>query len=461
MTVNSKTSGVRSKSLLYFLLSFIVALLLTLLLKEPGFTTTQVYVLFLLFFATGLWVTEAIPAFAVSLFIIAYLVFALGNKHINPEPRDVSHYVHTFSDSIIWLLLGGFFLAKALAKTKLDEVMFRYTIKVAGTNPRHIFICIMIFTMTVSTLLSNTATTTMVLAAVMPLINAIDKKSGLVKALLLGIPVASTAGGIATIIGTPANAIATGALDRQGIKVEFLDWMIYGVPITLILTAVICFVLIKKYLKDTTPVSTAFLDAPKESNDKESRRQRKIVIVVIFVTVGLWLTTSWHGLGVASICALPLVVLTATGVLTGKDVQSLAWDTLLLVAGGLALGAGLTDSGLMDHYGQMLTSLHLNDIVMVSILGFLAMLIATVMTNSTTTALLLPISMAILPTLKLEVALIVSISSSAALLLLASSPSNAIVFNTGLLSQKEFRPGGIVVGLLGPLLAILWVLLIT
>ena len=315
--------------------------------------------------------------------------------------------------------------------------------------------------MTVSTLLSNTATTTMVLAAVMPLINAIDKKFGLVKALLLGIPVASTAGGIATIIGTPANAIATGALDRQGIKVEFLDWMIYGVPITLILTAVTCFVLIKKYIKDTTPVSTAFLDAPKESSDKESTLQRKIVIAVIVVTVGLWLTTSWHGLKVASICALPLVVLTATGVLTGKDVQSLAWDTLLLVAGGLALGAGLTDSGLMDHYGQMLTSLHLNNIVLISILGFLAMLTATVMTNSTATALLLPICMAILPTLKLEVALIVSISSSAALLLLASSPSNAIVFNTGFLSQKEFRLGGIVVGLLGPLLAILWVLLIT
>ena len=459
--MTGKITGGRSKSLLYFLLSFIVAFVLTLLIKEPSFTTSQVYVLFLFFFATALWVTEAIPAFAVSLFIIAYLVFALGNKYLNPEPRDVSHYIHTFSDSVIWLLLGGFFLAKAMAKTKLDEAMFRYTVKIAGTNPRHIFICVMIFTMTVSTLLSNTATTTMVLAAVMPLINSIDKKSGLLKALLLGIPVASTTGGIATIIGTPANAIATGALERQGIKVEFIDWMIYGVPITLILTAVISFVLTNTYIKDTTPVSTAFLDAPKESNNKESTLERRIVISVILVTVGLWITTSWHGLKVASICAVPLVVLTATGVLTGKDVQSLAWDTLLLVAGSLALGAGLTDSGLMDHYGQMLTSLHLNDIVLISILGFLAMIIATVMTNSTTTALLLPISMAILPTLKLEVSLIVSISSSAALLLLASSPSNAIVFNTGLLSQKDFRLSGLVVGLLGPLLAILWVLLIT
>jgi sodium-dependent dicarboxylate transporter 2/3/5 len=62
-----------------------------------------------LIFAVGLWITEAIPAFAVSLFIMAYLVFALGNKNFNSEPESVRIYVQTFSDSIIWLLLGGYF----------------------------------------------------------------------------------------------------------------------------------------------------------------------------------------------------------------------------------------------------------------------------------------------------------------------------------------------------------------
>ena len=109
-------------------------------------------------------------------------------------------------------------------------------------------------------LLSNTATTTMVLASIMPLLKSLDKNSGVAKALLLGIPVASTAGGMATIIGTPANAIAVGALQKAGITIEFLDWMIYGLPIAIVLTAVSCFALIKKYIKDTTPISTAFLD---------------------------------------------------------------------------------------------------------------------------------------------------------------------------------------------------------
>src|SRR5205809_3259769 len=448
----------RFKSVYMFLGSFVVALILCLLIKEPEFTDSQVYVIFLLFFSIGLWVTEAIPAFAVSLFIIAYLVFTLGNKYFNSAPENVEPYVRTFSDSIIWLLLGGFFLAKAMTKTKLDESLFRFTLKVVGTNPRNLLIGLMITTMIASMLLSNTPTTTMILTAIMPLLKTLDKTSGVTKAFLLGIPVASTAGGIATIIGTPANAIAVGALEREGIKIEFLDWMIYGFPIALVLTAVSCFALIRTYIKDKTPISIASIDDQQSPITKELSLHRNIVIAVILVTIGLWMTTSLHGIKAASVCAVPLVVLTLTGVLNGKDVQSLPWDTLLLVAGGLSLGAGLEHTGLLDHYAKMLIALNLDSRVLIWLFGFLAMLLANVMTNSTTSALMIPVCMAILPALKLEVSLIVAISSSAALVLLASSPSNAIVFNTGYLEQKDFRINGILLDLDVPQLTILWVL---
>lgn len=449
----------RFKPVYLFLISFSIAVGITFLLKEPGFSDSQVYMIFLLFFSIALWTTEAIPAFAVGLFIIAFLVFALGNKYFNSEPENIERYVQTFSDSIVWLLLGGFFLAKAMAKTKLDEAVFRFTLTVAGTNPRNLLIGVMITTMIVSMGLSNTATTTMVLAVVLPLIKSLDKNSGITKALLLGIPVASTAGGIATIIGTPANAIAVGALERVGIKIEFLDWMIYGVPIAFVLTAVSCIVLIRTYIKkDETPVSIAFLDEPKSGTLKKSSLHRNIVIVVILVTVGLWVTTSLHGITVASVCAIPLVVLTLTGVLEAKDIQGLSWDTLLLVAGGLSLGAGLEHTGLLDHYAKMLIVLNLNSMLLICIFGFLAMILANFMTNSATSALMIPVCMAILPAFKLEVSVIVAISSSAALVLLASSPSNAIVFNTGYVKQEDFRLTGLLIGLLGPLLTILWVL---
>ena len=275
----------KKSSVLNFMISLAVALGMTFVLKEPEFTDSQVYVTFILFFAIGLWATEAIPPFAVSLLIISFLVFSLGNKRFNSAPEDISHYVHTFSDSIIWLLLGGFFLAKAMAKTKLDESLFRFTLNVAGTNPRRLLISVMITTMLASMLLSNTATTTMVLMALVPLLKSLDKKSGVAKALLLGIPLASTTGGMATIIGTPANAIAVGSLQNAGITVEFIDWMIYGLPLTLVITAVCCFALIKVYIKDTTPISTAFLPDLEKNFSEQSPRHRNVVMGVILFTI--------------------------------------------------------------------------------------------------------------------------------------------------------------------------------
>jgi solute carrier family 13 (sodium-dependent dicarboxylate transporter), member 2/3/5 len=451
----------RYKSVYFFLFSFVVALVLTFILKEPGFTDSQVYVIFLLFFSIGLWLTEAIPAFAVSLFIIAYLVFAMGNSFFNSAPENIDKYAQTFSSSVIWLLLGGFFLATAMTKTKLDQALFKYTLKLSGTNPRNLLIGLMGTTMVASMLMSNTATTSMVIASILPLLNSLGKKSGVAKALLLGIPIAAATGGIGTIIGTPSNAIAAGALKSAGINVEFIDWMIYGVPIAVILTAVCCFALIRIYIKDTTPISLAFLEDQKSDTSAEPNIKRKIVSVVIFVTVGLWLTTSLHGLKVASICAVPLVVLTVTGVLEGKDIQGLPWDTLLLVAGGLSLGLALEQTGLLNHYANMLINLGLSSIVLIFIFAFLTMLVSNIMSNTAASTVMIPLGMAILVALKLEVALIIAISASTAMFLPVSTPPNAIVYSTGLVEQKDFRLGGILVGLLGPLLAILWVLFIS
>jgi sodium-dependent dicarboxylate transporter 2/3/5 len=450
----------RYKSVIFFLLSFVIALAITLLLKNPAFTDSQVYVIFLLFFSIGLWLTEAIPAFAVSLFIIAYLVFALGNSYFNSAPENIEKYAQTFSSSMIWLLLGGFFLAAAMTKTKLDQALFKYTLKLSGTHPRHLLIGLMGTTMVASMLMSNTATTSMIIAAILPLLTSLGKKSGIGKALLLGIPLAAATGGIGTIIGTPPNAIGAGALKSAGIIVEFLDWMKFGIPVSFALTAIGCIALIRIYIKDTTPISLDFLEDTKPEAAVESTLKRKIVAAVIFITVGLWLTTSLHGLTVASICAVPLVILTVTRVLEGKDIQGIPWDTLLLVAGGLSLGIALEQTGLLNHYAEMLISMKLNSMILIFVFAYLTMLVSNIMSNTAASTVMIPLGMAILPDMKLEVAMIIAISASTAMFLPVSTPPNAIAFSTGLVEQKDFRLGGILVGLLGPLLAILWVLLV-
>lgn len=456
-----KATSARKKSILSFIVSFVIALGLTFFLREPGFTDSQVYVLFLLFFAIGLWLTEAIPAFAVSLLIICYLVFALGNSHLNSAPENIEKYVNTFSSSVIWLLLGGFFLATAMTKTKLDQALFKLTLNISGRNPRNLLLGLMLTTMVASMLMSNTATTAMIVAAVMPLLVSLGKKSGFAKALLLGISIAAATGGMGTIIGTPPNAIAAGALENVGMPVDFIDWMKYGVPLTLALTMICCFVLIRLFVKDNTPISLDFLENQDKNESPEFKRNRRIVLVVIIITVGLWLTTSLHGIRVAAICAVPLVILTLTRVLEGKDIQGLPWDTLLLVAGGLSLGVALEQTGLLNHYAQKLISMEINSIALMCIFALITMLVSNIMSNTAASTVMIPLGMAILVGFKSEVALIIALSASTALFLPVSSPSNAIVYSTGFLEQKDFRIGGIVVGLVGPLLAVIWVLLLS
>jgi sodium-dependent dicarboxylate transporter 2/3/5 len=449
------------KSAYLFLLSFGIALGLTLLLKEPEFNDSQVYVLFLLFFALGLWFTEAVPAFAVSIFIIAYLVFMLGNENLNSAPENIERYVTTFSSSVIWLMLGGFFMAAAMTKTQLDEALFRFTLKISGSNPRNLLIGLMLTTMVASMLMSNTATTAMVIASIMPLLNSLGKKSPLTKAFLLGVPIAATTGGMGTIIGSPPNLIAIGALENVGIEVSFLDWMIYGLPLAFVLTAISCFVLIRVYIKETNPISLDFLHVQEDELTNTEKIKRFTVIFIIVITVLLWLTTSFHGLKVAAVSAIPLVFLPLTGILKNKDVQGLPWDTLLLVAGGLSLGMALLHSGLLDYYAGYIKQMEVHHIVLLLLFAFLTMILSNVMSHTATSTVLIPLGMAILVNAQSEVALIIGLAASTALFLPVSTPPNAIAFSTEMLEIKDFRTGGILVGLLGPILIVLWILIVS
>jgi sodium-dependent dicarboxylate transporter 2/3/5 len=446
------------KSVYLFLLSFGLALGLTLLLKEPEFNDSQVYVLFLLFFALGLWFTEAVPAFAVSIFIIAYLVFMLGNESLNSAPENIERYVTTFSSSVIWLMLGGFFMAAAMTKTQLDEALFRFTLKISGSNPRNLLIGLMLTTMVASMLMSNTATTAMVIASIMPLLNSLGKESPLTKAFLLGVPIAATTGGMGTIIGSPPNLIAIGALENAGIEVSFLDWMIYGLPLAFVLTAISCFVLIRVYIKDKQPISLDFLHVQHDELSNEEKIKRVTVIVIIGITVLLWLTTSFNGLKVGAISAIPLVFLPLTGILKNKDVQGLPWDTLLLVAGGLSLGMALLHSGLLDYYAGYIKQMEVHYIILLLLFAFLTMILSNIMSHTATSTVLIPLGMAILVNAQSEVALIIGLAASTALFLPVSTPPNAIAYSTEMLDIKDFRTGGVLVGVLGPILIVLWIL---
>jgi len=389
-------------------------------------------------------------------------VFSLGNKWFNGEPQNIAKYANTFSSSIIWLMLGGFFLASALTKTGVDAQLLRFTLKLSGDTPVRILLGLMLTTLVASMLMSNTATTAMVIAAVAPLLSRLGKKSPVSKALLVGIPLAASVGGMGTIIGSPPNLIAAGALENAGITVDFLPWMYYGIPLAVVLSSIGYLALVKIYVKDNGPLAAKVLAKGKESPAVEGiETQRWIVMVISAITLVLWMTGSVHHLSVAAVAAIPIVFLTMTGVLEAADVRALPWDTLLLVAGGLSLGLSLQETGLLSHYAGKIVTMNLPPVALFAILAYMTMLCSNVMSHTATTTLLVPVGLAILPEFKKEIALIIGFSASTAMLLPVSTPPNAIAFSTGILEQKDFRIVGSIIGLLGPLLIIAWVLLVS
>jgi sodium-dependent dicarboxylate transporter 2/3/5 len=417
-------------------------------------------VLFLFLLAVGLWITEAVPAFAVGLLIIGYLVFALGTPLLLEAPMDVRPYVNTWSSPVIWLLLGGFFMAEGLARTGLDRRLFMLAIRPAGTRPGHVLLAVMLTSAIASMFISNTSTTVLMIGAVLPLVRQAGPGEPFGKALLVAIPLAATVGGMGTIIGSPPNAIAVGVAAQFGHAIDFVEWMMVGAPVALVLVVVAWFVLLRLYPCSVDEIR--LLDDDSVEPDLPGRRERLIVGGIVLVTAAAWVTTPLHGIHVAAISLIPIVGLTMTQVLGAADVRGLPWDTLMLVAGGLSLGAAVVDTGLAERL-----ALHLefftrfgSDLLVLAVLALVTVALSNFMSNTAAVSLIVPVAVALLPGRELTVCLVLGLSASCALLLPVSTPPNAVAFATGEIQTRDLRPGGLLIGLLGPLLIIAWALLV-
>ena len=454
------------QKIIYFLLSAIFAFVMTYWINSPELDQAQVYVLFLLFFSIGLWVTEAVPPFAVGLLIFGFLVFALGGYYAEIDPENaskyVAKYVQTWSNSVIWLMLGGFVIAEAMQKVGLDKTLFKVTISKFGSKPRNVLLGIMLVTAVFSMIMSNTATTAMMIAAVIPFINTLEKNAPFSKALLIGIPAAASLGGMGTIIGSPPNAIAVDAMSNHGIQFGFLEWMIIGFPVAVILVLLFWLFLINKFVPKVSTIDLGFLndlegDTP--SNSRIFRIKRKIVSGVLLLTLTLWLTGNIHGIPASAVSLLPIMLLTLLGIVSGNDIRKLPWDTLMLVAGGLSLGLAIQETGLAEYYVKMLSNYDLNLYALMIVFSLMTVILSNFMSNTATTTILIPIAIILVSSNKVILPLVIGLSASAALFMPISTPPNAIAFSTGKLEQKDFRPGGLVAGIIGPIVIIAMVLL--
>ncbi len=437
-----------------------------------GMTVIQQRVIAIFLLAALCWVMEPIPIYATSVVIIVLELLLLsdkglylfrldhGQEHFG-ELLSYSDIMATFASPIIMLFLGGFFLAMAATKYRLDVNLARVLLQPFGHQPKYVMFGLMLITAIFSMFMSNTATTAMMLSILAPVIALFgDRDPGKI-AFALCIPVAANIGGIGTPIGTPPNAIALKYLTGENL-ITFGEWMMFGVPFVAILL-MFAWVLINKLYpakqeKIELTIKGKFLKTPKAIT----------VYVTFALTIILWLMGSTHGMNSYTVALIPVAVFSLTGIINKEDLKKISWDVLWLVSGGIALGLALDQTGLARLLVHSIPFDDYSPYVVLVGAAVLCLTMANFMSHTATANLLMPImaalgtSMASLVPLGGEITLIliVTFAASLGMSLPISTPPNALAHATGYVESNQMARVGVIIGVVGVVMSFVMVWLL-
>ncbi len=469
----SQRNGFLMRSLLRYVLPILIPCLVWLLpisaFPFEGMTVLQHRVIVIFLFAALSWVFEPIPIFATSVVIIVLELLLLSDQGLiwfrygvdTPEFGQLlsaNALMATFASPIIMLFLGGFFLAMAATKYRLDVNLARVLLSPFGQDPKYVLLGLMLITAIFSMFMSNTATTAMMLSILAPVIILFKPDDPARIAFALSIPIAANIGGIGTPIGTPPNAIALKYLIGDS-HISFGEWMGFGVPFVVVLLALAWFVIRYFYPSKETRIELniagRFLQTPKAW----------IVYITFALTIGLWLVGNKHGMNSYTVALIPVAVFLVTGIITKDDLKKLSWEVLWLVSGGIALGLALDKTGLAE---LVVNSVPFNDFSPYFVLAgaaLLCLLMANFMSHTATANLLMPImaalgtSMTSLSPLGGEVTLIlvVTFAASLGMSLPISTPPNALAHATGYVESHQMAKVGAILGIIGVLMSFIFV----
>ena len=410
--------------------------------------------------AIVLWITEAVPLHATAVLIILLEILMVSDKSVVslPEGFDAPSFrifFHTLADPVLMLFLGGFFLAHGAAKFDLDRNMARIVLlKPFGGRASMILLGLIVITAVFSMFMSNTATTATMMAVVLPVMSQLPAKDRMRTGLALCIPIAANVGGLGTPIGTPPNAIALGALTRAGIDIDFLQWMLMTIPFMLVILLA-AWVIIAGLFRFRGKTIELSIDSTFDRSPSA-----KLFYVVFAATIALWLTSSLHGMSSSVVGFIPVVVLMSTRVFGPKDLQSIQWHVLWLVAGGIALGAGVGECGLDAWLLGLIAWEGMSPIMIIAMLSLTALVLSTVISNSATANLMVPLAMTLAVSEGVQISPIaagafVAIGASLAMALPISTPPNAVAISTGAVRTKDLALVGVMVGGIGWVLFLL------
>ena len=422
----------------------------------PGLTDASKICLTIFVAAAGLWITEAIPPFATAIMVVVTSTYWLGQPG-GPLGFDAGGYqifLNPVASPVLVLFFGGFILAIAATKHGFDVRLAAAFIKPFGTHPSRVLLGIILTTGVFSMFMSNTATTAMMIAILTPLLKHFEGRDHFKKAMVLAVPFAANIGGIGTIIGTPPNAVAASLLASLGHRVSFIDWMIVGVPVVVVLLLILWLMLITVFKPQKQEFDILFPEPIAVTWDLA------MVVVTFCVTILLWLTEPLHGMRAAVVALLPVGVFTMFGIIDKHDLKKIDWDVLVLVAGGLSLGVAMKSSGLSTVLVNELSFLAFPTFALLLVIIIASMLLSNFMSHTSASNMIIPIAASLAVVDPKVSAIIVAFSCSLAMSLPISTPPNAIAFATNTITTRELAKYGTITSLIGIgcLMVLSWVL---
>ena len=455
---------------------FLGALLFILMLVVPapaglsvqGWRTAAVSVLMAVW-----WMTEAIPIPATAILPLA-LFPILG---VLQAPAASAPY----ANELIFLFMGGFFIAVTMERWGLHKRIALAIMAAVGTSPNQLVLGFMAATAFLSMWISNTATAAMMMPIALAVGEMFRPREGRGPynfgiAMMLGVAYAASIGGVATLIGTPPNAVLAGAASELlGVQIGFVEWMGVGLPVSLIMLP-LTWILLTRFLYPPGSLSgdaAAVIESEKQGLGPMDAGE-KVTAVVFVMTALAWIFREEKTFGSVTIPGIETwapfvtdstIAMTAAAVLFvlpvswGRGVFALDWDTawkipwgvLVLFGGGLSLARAMDQSGLAAWIGSVVGALDaVPTIVIIAFVATLIVFLTELTSNVATTSMAMPVMAGAAMGLGMQPMVIMTVAAlaaSMAFMLPVATPPNAIVFGSGYLTIPQMSKAGFVLNL--------------
>lgn len=444
------------------------ALLFTLLwpaptgLSQEGWLTAGVAVLMAV-----LWICESLPIPVTALIpLVLFPALELGTVQVTAAP---------YANPIIYLFMGGFLIALAMQRWQLHRRVALNLIGIMGTRPSRIIAGFLLASAFVSMWVSNTATALMMLPIALsvlqilpPSTSATPAMRGFGTALLLSVAYGATTGGMATLIGTPPNALLAAFVESTyGITLGFGRWMLLGVPVMLVTLPLVWLVLTRvsfRLSSGEVPGMKEFIQQQKAQLGPWTRGELIVLTVFLLTALG-WVTqpllakvvplltdTTIAMAGGLLLFVIPMNWRRGEFVLNWETAKGLPWDVLLLFGGGLSLAGNIDKHGLSRYLGELCNGLGGVPVLLaLAVVCFGILMLTELTSNTATAATFLPIVAALALSLGQNPLLFLipcALAANCSYMLPVGTPPNAIVFGSGYVTLPQMAWAGLWLNLL-------------